>query len=92
MMYDNIMILPGYSEIEHRSDCDVSTRFTKNYKMALPLVSAPMDTITEEDMAYAMARKGGVGVIHRFMPIEEQIKKVRFVQQKLGKALTSAAV
>ena len=76
LTYDDIQILPKYSDINHRSSCDTVTRLTKNYKLDIPIVSSPMDTITEYDMAYEMSRLGGMGIIHRFMSIEDQSKIV----------------
>jgi|TARA_B110001454_G_scaffold215017_1_gene235721 IMP dehydrogenase len=70
--YDDINIIPKYSEIEHRDKINISTRFTKKTLLNIPIVSSPMDTITELDMAREMMEWGGVGVVHRFMSIEEQ--------------------
>lgn len=70
--FDDIQIVPRYSEISSRSDCNISTRFTNNKTVRTPYVSAPMDTVTELEMAQFMLTYGGVGVIHRFMSIEEQ--------------------
>jgi len=72
LTYDDINIVPKYSEVEHRDKIDISTQFTKKIKLDLPIVSSPMDTITELDMAREMMEWGGVGVVHRFMSIEEQ--------------------
>ena len=74
LSYDDVQIIPKYSETKHREDCDISTRFTKNTILTIPIVSSPMDTITEYKMAKEMLEWGGVGVIHRFMSIEDQAK------------------
>ena len=74
LTYDDVQILPKYSDIEHRSLCDTSTKVTKNYTLQVPIVSSPMDTITEYEMAYQMSKLGGMGIIHRFLSIEEQSK------------------
>ena len=74
LTYDDVNITPKYSDIESRADIDISTRFTKKIKIDIPVVSSPMDTITELDMAREMMERGGVGVIHRFMSIERQAK------------------
>lgn len=74
--FDDIQILPKYSEVLSRSTCDIKTRFTKNFMLATPYVSAPMDTVTDFEMASFMMGYGGVGVLHRFMSIEEQARKV----------------
>ena len=70
--YDDINIIPKYSDIEHRDEINISTRFTKKTLLDIPIVASPMDTITEYDMATEMLEWGGVGVIHRFLTIEKQ--------------------
>ena len=72
LTYDDVQILPKYSEVKHRADCNTSTSVTKNIKIDIPLVSSPMDTVTGLDMAYVMGYYGGMGIVHRFMSIEEQ--------------------
>jgi|TARA_R110000824_G_scaffold401261_1_gene611489 IMP dehydrogenase len=72
LTYDDVQILPKYSEVKHRSNCNTSTKITKNIKLDIPIVSSPMDTVTGLDMAYVMGYYGGMGIIHRFMSIEEQ--------------------
>ena len=73
---DEVNIVPKYSEIESRRGIDLRTKFTKNTYLDIPIVSAPMDNITESDMAFGMMSMGGVGVIHRFMDIERQSQEV----------------
>ena len=75
--YDDINIIPKYSDIEHRDKINISTRFTKKTLLDVPIVSSPMDTITEYDMANEMLEWGGVGVIHRFMSIEKQSRQMK---------------
>jgi IMP dehydrogenase len=72
LTYDDVNIFPKYSDIEHRDKINISNRFTKNTELTIPIVSSPMDTVTEYGMAYEMMEWGGVGVIHRFMSIEKQ--------------------
>ncbi len=72
LSYDDVQIIPKYSKTKHREDCDTSTRFTKNTTLTIPIVSSPMDTVTEYEMAKELLDWGGVGVIHRFMSIEKQ--------------------
>ncbi len=74
LTYDDINIVPKYSEVEHRDKIDISTQFTKKIKLDLPIVSSPMDTITELDMVIELDMLGGMGIIHRFMSIEKQSK------------------
>ena len=63
LTYDDVNIIPKYSEVKSREDIDLSTRFTKNTTMSMPIVSSPMDTVTEYKMASEMLDRGGVGVI-----------------------------
>lgn len=75
--YDDVNIIPKFSEISSRGDVVLDTQFTKRTKISLPIVSAPMDTITESEMAIGMMSMGGVGVIHRFMDIQKQKEEVQ---------------
>jgi IMP dehydrogenase len=78
--FRDFVLVPGKSDIEP-SMVDLSTNLTKNVHLNLPLVSSPMDTVTEADMAIALARQGGVGIIHRNMPIEEQVENAKRVKR-----------
>ena len=78
--FDDILLLPGYSEVLP-SDVEVGTRFTRNITINIPIVSAAMDTVTEAEMAIALARQGGIGVIHKNMSIEEQAREVDKVKR-----------
>jgi len=75
LTYDDVLLLPSYSEILPR-EVDTSTRFTKNIKLNIPIVSAAMDTVTESTMAIAIAQEGGIGVLHKNMSIEQQVIEV----------------
>ena len=79
LTYDDINIVPKYSELKSRGDVKLNTRFTKNTELTIPIVSSPMDTVTGLDMAKEMLEWGGVGVIHRFQSIEEQSKMMKSV-------------
>ena len=81
LTYDDIQLVPAYSEIESRGNIDLTTQFTTNYKIRVPLIASPMDTVCDSEMAIAMMELGGVGIIHRFMSIEEQTKEVIKVTQ-----------
>ena len=76
LTYDDVNIVPKYSELESRGDVDLTSRFTKNIELQIPIVSSPMDTVTEYDMAKIMMGLGGVGVVHRFMSIKKQTEIV----------------
>ncbi len=79
LTYDDVNIVPKFSEVLSREDVDLSTRFTKNTTLSIPIVSSPMDTVTEYKMAREMLDWGGVGVIHRFQSIENQAKQMKRV-------------
>ena len=82
LTYDDVNIVPKYSEIEHRDKIDISTKFTKKTRIDIPIVSSPMDTITEYEMAHEMLEWGGVGVLHRFNTIEEQSRMMKNLHKK----------
>lgn len=72
LTFDDVQINPRYSEIESRKDCNVESRFTRNYSIGIPIASSPMDSVTGIHMIEAMYNAQGVGCLHRFMPIDEQ--------------------
>lgn len=78
--FRDFVILPAKTEVEP-SEVDLRTRFTRNIELAIPFVSSPMDTVTGSEMAIALARLGGVGVIHRNMSVDEQVEEVRRVKR-----------
>ena len=83
--FDDVLLEPRYSAVVP-GDCDVSTRLTRRIKLNIPLLSSPMDTVTESDMAIALAQEGGLGVIHKNMSIDMQTKEV----DKVNAALTAS--
>ena len=87
--FDDVLLLPGYSDFS-RSDINLSTNLTRQIKIALPLVSSPMDTVTESELASALARLGGIGIIHRNLSISAQVVEVEKVKKQ--KLLVGAAV
>ena len=74
------LLVPKYSEVLPR-EVDVKTKFSRNIPLNIPVISAAMDTVTESQMAIALAREGGIGVLHKNMSIEKQAEKVRFVKR-----------
>jgi len=80
LTYDDVLLVPSYSDVLPR-DVSIQTKFTRNITINVPIVSAAMDTVTESKMAIAMAREGGIGVLHKNMTIEQQAMKVRKVKR-----------
>ncbi|WP_158960441.1 IMP dehydrogenase [Myroides fluvii] len=80
LTYDDVLLVPNYSEVLPR-EVSLKTNFSRNITLNVPIVSAAMDTVTESEMAIAIAREGGIGVIHKNMTIEEQAKEVRKVKR-----------
>ena len=80
LTYDDVLLIPSFSEILPRN-VDVSTQLTKKIRLNIPILSAAMDTVTESNMAIAMAQEGGLGVLHKNMSIEAQAMQVRKVKR-----------
>lgn len=80
LTFDDVLLIPQYSEVLPRN-VDISTHFSRNIKLNIPIVSAAMDTVTEAALAIAIAREGGIGVIHKNMSIEEQARQVKTVKR-----------
>ncbi len=80
LTYDDVLLVPAYSEVLPR-EVSIATKFSRNITLNLPIVSAAMDTVTESAMAIAMAREGGIGVLHKNMSIEQQAAEVRKVKR-----------
>lgn len=80
LTYDDVLLVPAYSDVLPRT-VELSTKFSRNIELKIPFVTAAMDTVTEAPMAIAIAREGGIGVIHKNMPIEEQARQVAIVKR-----------
>jgi len=80
LTYDDVLLVPAYSEVLPR-EVNIQSKFSKNITLNVPIVSAAMDTVTESSMAIAIAREGGIGVLHKNMTIEQQAVKVRRVKR-----------
>ena len=80
LTFDDVLLIPAYSEVLPR-EVNVQTRFSRNISLNIPIVSAAMDTVTEAPLAIALAREGGIGVIHKNMTIAEQAAQVRKVKR-----------
>jgi IMP dehydrogenase/GMP reductase len=74
--FDDVLLTPAYSEL-HPTDASLASRLTRNVEIKIPLVSAPMDTVTESRLAIALAQEGGIGIIHKNMPLEVQAIEVQ---------------
>lgn len=80
LTYDDVLLIPAYSEILPR-EVSIQSKFTRNITLNVPVISAAMDTVTESAMAIAMAREGGIGVLHKNMTVEQQAQEVRKVKR-----------
>lgn len=81
LTFDDVLLVPKRSHIISRSQTDLKTKLSRNISLDVPIISANMDTVTESGMAIALAREGGIGIIHRFMTIEDQVDEVLKVKR-----------
>ena len=84
LTFDDVLLVPKLSSVKSRKDADTRTSFSRRIQLSIPIVSANMDTVTESAMAIALARLGGIGVIHRFLSVEEQVSEVLKVKRSEG--------
>lgn len=91
LTFDDVLIVPSKSDIRSRYVPDLTIQFTKKVKLGIPIISANMDTITEEGMALAMHKNGGLGILHRFMTVEAQVKQV-YALKEHGVSPISASI
>lgn len=92
LTYDDIQLVPSYSEISSRKDINLKTSITTRYDISIPLIASPMDTVCEYDMALKMGLMGGIGCIHRFMSIEKQAEMIKKLRSNLGNTEIMGAV
>ena len=80
LTFDDVLLIPAYSQVLPR-EVTLATKFSRNIELQIPFVTAAMDTVTEAPMAIAIAREGGIGVIHKNMSIEDQARQVAIVKR-----------
>ena len=80
LTFDDVLLLPAFSEVLPR-EVSIKSQFSRKIELNTPIVSAAMDTVTEEKLAITIAREGGIGVIHKNMPLEEQTRQVKRVKR-----------
>src|SRR6516164_3882131 len=85
--FDDVLLEPAYSDVLPR-EADVRTQLTRNIRLNIPILSSPMDTVTESDLAIALAQEGGIGIIHRNMPIAKQTREVDKVKRSENGIIT----
>ena len=80
LTFDDVLLVPAYSEVLPR-EVDLHTQLTRNIRINIPMVSAAMDTVTDQRLAIALAREGGIGILHKNMSVERQAEQVRKVKR-----------
>src|SRR6202011_4742049 len=85
--FDDVLLEPAYSDVLPK-EVDVRTQLTRNIRLNVPIISSPMDTVTESDLAIALAQEGGMGMIHKNMSIQEQTREVEKVKRSENGIIT----
>jgi IMP dehydrogenase len=80
LSFDDILLVPQHSEVQSRKDVSLRTTLGDGLELGIPMIAAPMDTVCEENMALAMSMAGGLGILHRYMSINDQVRKVRMLK------------
>ena len=81
LTFDDVLLVPKFSDITSRTQTNLTTKLSRNISLNIPLISANMDTVTESSMAVTIAREGGIGIIHRFLTIQEEVNEVLKVKR-----------
>ena len=84
LTFNDVLLVPQESNVMSRKTTDLTTNLTKNIKLRIPIISSNMDTVTEEMMAISMASRGGIGIIHRFLSIDDQVSMVKRVKRYMN--------
>ncbi len=84
LTFDDVLLMPCHSEMSSRRSPNLESRVTKNFILKTPIISANMDTVTEYQMAIKMAQLGGMGILHRFMSPEDQVKQIKIMKDTIG--------
>lgn len=92
LSFDDVLLVPKYSDIESRTEVDISNNLDESIRLDLPVISSPMDTITEEDMCLAMSQAGGMGIIHRYNTVDRQAEILEEVFNNNPDATVGAAI
>ena len=80
LTFDDVLLLPAYSQVLP-SEVSLETRLTREIRLSIPLMSSAMDTVTEARLAIALAQEGGIGIVHKNMTVESQVREVRTVKK-----------
>ena len=88
--FDDVLLEPGHSDVVP-ANVDVTTRLTPRISLTIPLISSPMDTVTEHEMSIALAQEGGIGIVHKNMTVEEQVEEVRKVKRSANGIIVNPA-
>ena len=88
LTFDDVLLIPAYSEVTP-AEVNIGTQLTKDIHLNIPLMTAAMDTVTESSMAIAMAREGGIGIIHKNMPVARQAQEVDRVKRSENGVITN---
>jgi IMP dehydrogenase len=88
--YDDVLILPKYNKVLSRKNVSFKTKVTKNYSIDIPFLAANMDSVCEAEMAIVLGKMGGLGILHRFVSVKEQVEMVKEVRSH--KLLCAAAI